>query len=61
MVIKLEFEIEDLIGARLLVEDKDGDLEEVVIYEVRGDLIRFEDGEWIKEADLNVKTILFRS
>ena len=60
MKIELEFEVEDLIGARLLIEKPDGRLCEDEIQKVKGNLVCLTGAEWIREEDLKVETILFR-
>lgn len=61
--VVLEFDIDDLVGATLLLEDKDGEIQEGTITEIKKDLVKIAgwDGpDWIKGADIKVVDILFR-
>jgi hypothetical protein len=61
MKIQIEKELEDTIGWRLLFENKNGELFEGEVKEVRKEAVRIgvnNDKEWFKIEDLKVVDIL---
>jgi hypothetical protein len=58
MKIQIEKDLEDLVGWNLLFEDKDGDILEDKLEEVRKDLVKFEVQGWFKTTDVKVVDIL---
>ena len=62
-MVTLEFEIEDLIGAQLLLK-VDGKIKEMRIIETRKGFVKvsepIDNVQWVPEEDLEVVDILFR-
>lgn len=63
-MVTLEFEIEDLIGAQLLLK-VDGKIKELKILETRKGLVKLcdlmdDDVQWVPEEEVEVVDILFR-
>jgi hypothetical protein len=61
--IKLEFNLEDLKGFTLLIEDDCADLQEASLLEIRKDYCKFsinnsEDFKWIEMGEFRVVDIL---
>jgi|GEM_PF-6107021 len=62
-MVEMQFELEDLEGATILVEDKEGEIVEGRIAEIRKKVVKLDTAEgskWVKEEDLNIIDILFR-